>query len=93
MQLISKLFKRQLASNSSEYNFYTSDFGKYGLGQARMNCQSILNSLCNLNKLIFTKLNINSIRNTFDYLPEQVKGKIDILLVAETKTDNSFPIG
>lgn len=59
-----------------------------------MNCQSVLNSLCkgNLNKLIYAHLNINSIRNKFYCLSEQVKRNIDISFVSETKIDDSFPI-
>ena len=47
----------------------------------------------NMNKLIFGHLNINSLRNKFDLLSEQVKGSIDILMVSETKLDDSFPEG
>ena len=47
----------------------------------------------NVNKLIFPHLNINSIRNKFEFLATQVKGKIDILMIAETKIDESFPKG
>ena len=45
------------------------------------------------NKLVFGHLNINSIRNKFELLSEQVKGNIDILITSETKVDDSFPIG
>ena len=47
----------------------------------------------NINKLIFGHLNINSLRNKFDILSEQVKGSIDIFMVSETKLDGSFPEG
>ena len=47
----------------------------------------------NINKLIFGHLNINSLRNKFDLLSEQVKGSIDIFMVSETKLDDSFPEG
>ena len=52
-----------------------------------------LKSLCirNLNKIVVGHLNINSIRNKFDYLAHQVRGKIDILMISETKLDESFP--
>ena len=54
-----------------------------------------LNSLRikNLNKIIIGHLNINSIRNKFDFLTHQVKGNIDILMISETKLDESFPVG
>ena len=45
----------------------------------------------NMNKLIFGLLNINSLRNKFDLFSEQVNGSIYILMVAETKLDDSFP--
>ena len=45
----------------------------------------------NMNKLIFGLLNINSLRNKFDVFSEQVNGSIYILMVAETKLDDSFP--
>ena len=47
----------------------------------------------NANKLIFAHLNINSIRNKFEFLATQVKGKIDVLMISETKIDESFPKG
>ena len=47
--------------------------------------------ISNMNKLILEHLNINSLRNKFDLLSEQVKGSIDILMVSETKLDDSFP--
>ena len=54
-----------------------------------------LNSLRikNLNKIIVDHLNINSIRNKFDFLAHQVKGNIDILMISETELDESFPVG
>ena len=47
----------------------------------------------NAGKLIFAHLNINSIRNKFEFLATQVKGKIDVLMISETKTDEIFPKG
>ena len=44
-----------------------------------------------LNKFIFSYLNINSIRNRFGNLDKMVDGNIDILCIAETKLDESFP--
>ena len=45
----------------------------------------------NLNRVIFAQLNINSIRNKFDVLSLEVHGSVDILLITETKIDQSFP--
>ena len=47
----------------------------------------------NINKLITVHLNINSIRNKPEFLAEQVKENINILMISETKTDESFPQG
>ena len=38
-------------------------------------------------------MNINSIRNKFELLSEQVKGNVDVLMISETKIDDSFPVG
>ena len=38
-------------------------------------------------------MNINSIRNKFEFLAKQIKGKIDILMISESKIDESFPQG
>ena len=44
-----------------------------------------------LNCLLLAHININSIRNKFDQLVSSIKENIDILMISETKTDNSFP--
>ena len=44
-----------------------------------------------LNKLIIAHLNINSIINKFDLLVDKIKENIEILMISETKLDNSFP--
>ena len=46
----------------------------------------------NLNKLISVHLEINSIRNKFEELISQVKVTVDVLMISETKIDDSFPI-
>ena len=45
-----------------------------------------------MNKLIFAHLNVNAIRNKFEELISQVKGTVDVLMIPETKIDDSFPI-
>ena len=47
----------------------------------------------NLNKLVFAHMNINSIRNKFELLSDEVRDNADVLMVPKTKTDNSFSIG
>ena len=46
----------------------------------------------NLNRLIIAHLNITFIANKFEALRTFVVGKIDILLISETKIDESFPL-
>ena len=43
-----------------------------------------------LNRIIFAHININSIRNKFDMLTDLIRGNIDILLISETKIDETF---
>ena len=38
-------------------------------------------------------MNINSIRKESELLSEQIIGNVDILIISETKIDDSFPIG
>ena len=56
------------------------------------NCNTVLNELRvgNVGNIIIAHLNINSLRNKFDSLVEQIHGNIDILIIGETKLDNSF---
>ncbi len=49
--------------------------------------------LKNVGRLVIGYLNINSVRNKFEGLKDFVSDNIDILIVAETKIDNSFPKG
>ena len=44
-----------------------------------------------LNRLIIAQLNINSIRNKFQFLEKEVCANLDILLTLESKLDDSFP--
>ena len=45
----------------------------------------------NVNTVVTGHVNIDSIKNKFDMLSSMVKDNIDILTVAETKLDSSFP--
>ena len=45
----------------------------------------------NFERLIIGNLNINSLSSKFDQLKLLIKGKIDILIITETKLDDSFP--
>ena len=58
-------------------------------------CNLAVKTICsdNINKLIFADLNINCIRNKFEFLARQVNGKLGILMILETKINESFPKG
>ena len=43
------------------------------------------------NRLTIAQLNINSLRNKFNFLVQMMSNNIDILLISETKIDSSFP--
>ena len=45
----------------------------------------------NIGRLILAHININSIRYKFYQLVYGVKGKVDVLMITETKLDDSFP--
>ena len=45
----------------------------------------------NVNKIIIAHLNINSIRNKFNFLVEKINDNVDLLMVSETKLDDTFP--
>ena len=47
----------------------------------------------NVNRLIVAHININSIRNKFELLAQNIATNIDILMISETKIDESFLIG
>ena len=47
----------------------------------------------NVNNLVIASININSIRNKFEELKLLVNGNADILIVQETKIDETFPTG
>ena len=46
-----------------------------------------------MNRIVLAHLNINSLRNKFDLLADQIKGNVDVLAISETKLDDSFPAG
>ena len=49
--------------------------------------------LRNIGRVIVGYLNINSVRNKLDALKEIVSQNLDVLMIAETKIDASFPTG
>ena len=46
----------------------------------------------NINRLIIGKLNINSLRNKLEQLSTMISGNTDILMISETKLDETFPV-
>ena len=44
-----------------------------------------------MNRPIISQLNKNSIRNKFKFLEKDICANLDILLISETKLDDSFP--
>ena len=48
-------------------------------------------TITNLNHIVLSHIDINSIRNKFELPAEAVMGNVDILMVTEAKIDKSFP--
>ena len=72
--------------NSSNYN-------------SSINDTPAISDNCNFNsvlrhpqQIIIGHLNINSIRNKFDLMKAMLTRNIDILMITETKLDDSFPV-
>ena len=82
-------------SNCNSSEFYSEENESSNLYKTKDNCLNVLTSLRkdNVDRLIFAHLDINSIRNKFDNLSQLMRGKIDVLLISETKIDDSFPKG
>ena len=45
----------------------------------------------NPNRLVFLQININSVKNKFQFLASQIINNVDVLVVSETELDDSFP--
>ena len=45
----------------------------------------------NLNQIVPAHLNINSLRKKFNILTDQVTGNVDVMVISETKLNDSFP--
>ena len=48
--------------------------------------------LQNVDNIIIAHLNINSLQNKFEVLKPLVLGNVDLLIISETKIDESFPL-
>ena len=47
----------------------------------------------NENNIIIAHLNINFLQNKFEALRYLIQNKVDVLVISETKIDDSFPLG
>ena len=54
--------------------------------------QRLILKMLVLKVLRIAHLNINSLRNKFDLLADQIKDNVDVLAISETKLDYSFPV-
>ena len=92
---ISNVFSWQYSDEVSRLN-NEGRKSKFSLeDKTRIDAKFILKSIRqeNTNKLVFAHININSLRNTFELLVDQVKGNIDVLMIFETKIDDSSLLG
>ena len=72
----------------------TTNFCKGNSGSADKCCNGSLKELRqkNLNCPIIAQLNINSIRNKFEFLKKVICDNLDILLISETKLMTRFSL-
>ena len=101
-KLLSDIFVKELSKVFNWHNldnlskqFIVFDSDKSLDAESATDCKKFLKSLrtSNPDKLVFAHLNINSIRNKFEMLSDQIKDKIQVLLVSEPKINDSFPVG
>ena len=95
MKKISNIFNWNYGDEDSRLNNEESG-SKFSLAnKKRIDAKTILKSICQKkkNKSVVAHININSLRNKFELLFHQVKGIIDVLMISETKIDDSFPLG
>ena len=79
-----------LGSVSSNWNSHNvKDYNKNS-SNPRLVLENL--KLKNNHRLVIGNLNINSISNKFDNLKLIIQGRIDILVITETKTDSTFPL-
>ena len=100
------LYEANINYNLTNRNSVTEDIPYDSLGDVndnmiRMVCTQNLEEplsifkelrLKNPNRIIIGHLNINSIRNKFEELKLLVKDSLDLIIITETKIDNSFII-
>ena len=84
--------KEMLDENTSNFLIQKSPTYEFSTLDETVKEEEGVKSSLNLNRLIFGQININSIRNTFELLFSLVSNNIDVLLISETKIDNTFPV-
>ena len=84
--------KEMLDENTSNFLSQKSPTYEFSTLDETVKEEEGVKSSLNLNRLIFGQININSIRNTFELLFSLASNNIDVLLISETKTDNTFPV-
>ena len=84
--------KEMLDENTSNFLSQKSPTYEFSTLDETVKEEEGVKSSLNLNRLIFGQININSIRNTFELLFSLVSNNIDVLLISETKIDNTFPV-
>ena len=62
------------------------------VGKINVNAELRSLRVKNLDKLIIGYLNINSLRNKFELLTQQIKDNIDILMISVAELDESFSV-
>ena len=84
--------KYSSCSESASETEYINDLNNVEGGEVN-DANKYLNNLrlTNLNRLIIGHLNINSIRDKFEALKLIIKNNLDILVVSETKLNDTFP--
>ena len=77
----------------SSINDNPQQMGNNSLNKENTDPYKLLKSIkiSNINRLIIGQLNINSLRNKFEALKLIMKGNLDILIITETKLDETFP--
>ena len=78
------------SQKSLTYEFSTLD--KFATEQEDLKSGLCSLKLRNVNRLIFVQININSIRNKFELLFSLVSNNTDVLLISETRIENTFPV-
>ena len=84
--------KEMLDENTSNFLSQKSPTYEFSTLDETVKEEEGIKSSLNLNRLIFGQININSIRNTFELLFSFVSNNTDVLLISETKIDNTFPV-